>query len=176
MDERMTTRSLSHAIVLLFVQSFLLCGFLATFDYALEADASNRQNSYSPHLNGKPTSLPVTYTRKFLVDSIFFNGDLLLFHPSSSSTSIFSLFLLFPSFFKSLLRYIFSFLHSFLGKIFYLIILSYHRFVISKHYASIYLLSSFFIFFSSIGWDHIYSLCIFCIKFSAKTFTFEISK
>lgn len=89
--------SLSHAIVLLFIQSFFLCGFLATFDYALEADASNRQNSHSPHLNGKPTSLPVTYTRKFLVDSIFFNGDFL---PSFSTFFIFyHLYLLPRSFF-----------------------------------------------------------------------------
>ncbi|OAD55793.1 Ammonium transporter Rh type B [Eufriesea mexicana] len=57
-----TLSSLSHAIVILFVEGFLLCGFLATFDYAPEADASNRENSYSPHLNGKPSSLPVTYT------------------------------------------------------------------------------------------------------------------
>lgn len=64
-EGEMTTRSsLSHAIVLLFIEGFLLCGFLATFDYAPEADAGNRQNSYSPHLNGKPSSLPVTYTRK----------------------------------------------------------------------------------------------------------------
>lgn len=69
----MTTDSLSHAIVLLFVEGFLLCGFLATFDYAPEADAGNRQNSFSPHLNGKPSSLPVTYTRKFL-DSLFFTA------------------------------------------------------------------------------------------------------
>nr|XP_031843773.1 ammonium transporter Rh type A isoform X2 [Nomia melanderi] len=57
-----TTDSLSHAIVLLFIEGFLVCGFLATFDYAPEADAGNRQNSASPHLNGKPSSLPVTYT------------------------------------------------------------------------------------------------------------------
>lgn len=61
----MTTRSsLSYAIVLLFIEGFILCGFLAMFDYAPEADAGIRQNSYSPHLNGKPNSLPVTYTRK----------------------------------------------------------------------------------------------------------------
>ncbi|KAK1134645.1 hypothetical protein K0M31_007425, partial [Melipona bicolor] len=57
-----TRSSLWHAIVLLFIEGFLLCGFLATFDYAPEADAGNRQNSYSPYLNGKPSSLPVTYT------------------------------------------------------------------------------------------------------------------
>ncbi|XP_029037489.2 ammonium transporter Rh type A isoform X6 [Osmia bicornis bicornis] len=58
----MTRNNVSHAIVLLFIEGFLLCGFLATFDYAPEANAGNSQNSFSPHLNGKPSSLPVTYT------------------------------------------------------------------------------------------------------------------
>ncbi|XP_003700058.2 rhesus blood group-associated glycoprotein Rh50 isoform X3 [Megachile rotundata] len=58
----MTRNNVSHAIVLLFIEGFLLCGFLATFDYAPEANAAYRQNSFSPHLNGKPSSLPVTYT------------------------------------------------------------------------------------------------------------------
>lgn len=58
--------SLWQAIVLLFIEGFLLCGFLATFDYAPEANAGYQENSYSPHLNGKQDSLPDTYTRKSL--------------------------------------------------------------------------------------------------------------
>lgn len=57
---------LALGIALLFVEGFLLCGFLATFDYAPEANAGNTQNSFTPYLNGKPSMLPVTYTRKFL--------------------------------------------------------------------------------------------------------------
>lgn len=57
----------TRAITLLFIESLLLCGIIATFnygDYAPEANAKNRQNSYAPHLNGKLSTLPLTYTRK----------------------------------------------------------------------------------------------------------------
>ena len=170
--------SLSHAILLLFIQSFFLCGFLATFDYALEADASNRQNSHSPHLNGKPTSLPVTYTRKFLVDSIFFNGDFL---PSFSTFFIFYHLYLLPRsffFFQVFLNLSYDIFSPFsilsLEKSF---ILSYYLITVSW-FRNTMLPFIFFLhfFFSSIGWNHIYSLCIFSIKFNAKTFAFEISK
>ncbi|KAG5326942.1 RHAG protein, partial [Acromyrmex heyeri] len=51
-----------HAIILLFIEGFLLCAFLAIYDYAPEADASNRLNSVHPYLNGQSKSLPTTYT------------------------------------------------------------------------------------------------------------------
>lgn len=86
----MTTRnSLWNAIVLLFIEGFLLCGFLATFDYAPEADAGNRQNSYSPHLNGKLSSLPVTYTRKSYDLGLSRWGPPTAFYPYSSSSFVF---------------------------------------------------------------------------------------
>ncbi|XP_028044921.1 ammonium transporter Rh type B isoform X2 [Monomorium pharaonis] len=50
-----------RAILLLFIEGLLLCAFLAIYDYAPEADASNRQNSIAPHLNGKSNSLSVRY-------------------------------------------------------------------------------------------------------------------
>jgi len=56
-----------HAIILLLIEGFLLCAFLAIYDYAPEADASNRLNSVQPYLNGQSNSLPVTYTRKFYI-------------------------------------------------------------------------------------------------------------
>lgn len=75
-----------HAIVLLFIEGFLVCGFLATFVYAPEVDASNKDNSFWAHLNGKPRSLPVTYTRKSF-DSLFFTGQ-----PTPACPLFFSLF------------------------------------------------------------------------------------
>lgn len=92
-----TSNSLWNAIVLFFIEGFLLCSFLATFDYAPEADAGNRQNSYSPHLNGKPSSLPVTYTRKSYDLGLSRWGPPTAFYPYSSSSFV-SLFP-FPSFF-----------------------------------------------------------------------------
>lgn len=59
-----------HAIILLLIEGFLLCAFLAIYDYAPEADAGNRQNSFAPHLNGKLNSLSVRYTRKFYIGAI----------------------------------------------------------------------------------------------------------
>ncbi|XP_011688785.1 PREDICTED: ammonium transporter Rh type A isoform X3 [Wasmannia auropunctata] len=52
---------LEHAITLLLIEGFLLCGFLALYDYAPEVDASNRLNSVYPYLNGQSNSLPVTH-------------------------------------------------------------------------------------------------------------------
>lgn len=60
------TTALAHGITLLFIEGFVLCGFLAIFDYAAEADAGDKRNSFLPYLNGRPSRLPVTYTRKFL--------------------------------------------------------------------------------------------------------------
>ncbi|XP_011870750.1 PREDICTED: ammonium transporter Rh type B isoform X2 [Vollenhovia emeryi] len=51
-----------HAIILLLIEGFLLCAFLAVYNYAPEVDASNRQNSFAPHLNGNLNSLSVRYT------------------------------------------------------------------------------------------------------------------
>lgn len=53
-----------HAIVPLFIEGFLLCAFLAVYDYAPQADARKHQNSVVPYLNGESNSLPVTYTCK----------------------------------------------------------------------------------------------------------------
>ncbi|XP_034946674.1 ammonium transporter Rh type A isoform X2 [Chelonus insularis] len=55
------TTSLALGIILCFLQGFLVCGFLATFDYAPEANASRSENSFSAHLNGKIVSLPLNY-------------------------------------------------------------------------------------------------------------------
>jgi len=61
-----------HAIILLFIEGFLLCAFLAIYDYAPEADASNRLNSVHPFLNGQSKSLPITYTCEFNNDAVIF--------------------------------------------------------------------------------------------------------
>lgn len=55
---------LAHGITLLFIQGFLLCGFLGIFVYGQATNAVLAQNSVSPHLNGKRWTLPVTHTRK----------------------------------------------------------------------------------------------------------------
>ncbi|KAF7379601.1 hypothetical protein HZH66_014972 [Vespula vulgaris] len=47
-----------------FIEGFLLCAFFGlrsiTPSRCTYATA-NRQNSFAPHLNGKPSSLPITY-------------------------------------------------------------------------------------------------------------------
>lgn len=88
---RMMCSRLEHAFILLLIEGFLLCVFLAIYDYAPEADASNRQNSFAPHLNGKSNSLSVRYTRKFYIGAIIsYDFPFLLF-------SSFFLFLFFFS-------------------------------------------------------------------------------
>lgn len=58
-----------HAIILLLIEGFLLCAFFAIYNYAPEANASNRLNSFAPYLNGQSSSISVTYTRKFYIDA-----------------------------------------------------------------------------------------------------------
>lgn len=53
-----------HAIIFLLIEGLLLCAFYAIYNYAPEADASNRLNSFAPYLNGQSSSISVTYTRK----------------------------------------------------------------------------------------------------------------
>lgn len=58
------TIGLAHGITLLFVEGFLVCGFLAFFDYAPEANGKNKQNSFFAYLNGRENTLPAEYARK----------------------------------------------------------------------------------------------------------------
>lgn len=84
-----TTNTLWNAIVLLFIEGFIVCSFLATFDYAPEANASVRENSYLPHLNGKTNDLPVSYTRKSYDLGLSRWGPPMAFYPYSSSSFVF---------------------------------------------------------------------------------------
>lgn len=61
------TTGFALGIALCFLQGFLFCGFLATFDYAPEANAARSENSFSAHLNGKATSLPLNYSGELTV-------------------------------------------------------------------------------------------------------------
>ncbi|XP_077261192.1 rhesus blood group-associated glycoprotein Rh50 isoform X4 [Temnothorax americanus] len=58
----LTCNGPERPIILLLIEGFLLCAFLAIYDYAPEADAGNPQNSFAPYLNGKSNSLSVSYT------------------------------------------------------------------------------------------------------------------
>lgn len=96
-----------HAIILLLIEGFLLCAFLAIYDYAPEADAGNRQNSFAPHLNGKSNSLSVRYTRKFCIGAIIshhfpFSVILISFLLLIFFSHCRFIFLMYPAFFVSL--------------------------------------------------------------------------
>lgn len=61
---------LEHVFILFLIEGFLLCSFLAIYDYAPEANARNPENSFAPYLNGKSNSLSAGYTRKFYIGAI----------------------------------------------------------------------------------------------------------
>lgn len=59
-----------RVMILLLIEGLLLCAFLAMYDYAPEANASIRENSVALHLNGKSSSLSVSYMRKFCIAAV----------------------------------------------------------------------------------------------------------
>lgn len=57
-----------QAIILLFIEGFLICGFLSIFEYSPEANASANANSFLGHLNGRAAiNLPSNHTCRIII-------------------------------------------------------------------------------------------------------------
>lgn len=60
----------AHGITLIFIEGFIIAGFLAIFEYGQEADARLIENSTHPNLNGNQQSdAPRAYFRKYTAGS-----------------------------------------------------------------------------------------------------------